>query len=43
MIAEVYCGTWNIATQVALKKLKSQELIKEFTREAKILMYFRFL
>ena len=36
---EVYSGLWNLATPVALKKLKNEEYIREFVKEANILMY----
>jgi len=35
---EVYKGTWNGTTPVALKKLKSKEQIQEFAQEAKVLL-----
>ena len=35
---EVYIGKWNYATSVALKKLKSNNHIKEFISEFNILM-----
>ena len=34
---EVFEGTWNGTTKVALKKLKSNEAFEEFAREATVL------
>ena len=38
LVGEVFKGTWNQTTPIALKKLKSNEFFEQFKHEAKILM-----